>query len=347
MKELWVEIDQSASPQEKVTLRRLSESDLADALIEDTEIITFPSNQTLTLLTELNEKKIFQLKGENKKTVFKIAIKSKEDENKAVKAAELGVDYVIINCLDWRVIPLENLIAKARGKSKLIAEVTTAEDAKLVLEALELGTDGVLLKTSNPIELSKTVKIVKEQMPKITLTIAKIASTKPISSGARVCVDTVDLMVPGEGLLVGCQSAGFFLVEAEVNENPYVNSRPFRVNAGAASNYTLTSLQGTRYLSELKAGDEVLIINREGKARITNVGRSKIEFRPLLLIEAQVDDIKIKIILQNAETIRVVTPKASKPVTELKPNDEVLVHIAAKGGRHFGVSVPEETVIEK
>ena len=70
--------------------------------------------------------------------------------------------------------------------------------------------------------LSKAVKMVKEQMPKITLTIAKIVSTKPISSGARVCVDTVDLMVPGEGMLVGCQSAGFFLVEAEVNENPYV-----------------------------------------------------------------------------------------------------------------------------
>ena len=341
-----MEIDQAASPQEKETLLSLSE-DIADVIIQNTEISTFPDKLNIIFLTELNEKKIFQDKSEGKKTAIKISIKGKEDENKAVKAAELGVDYVIINCLDWRVIPLENLIAKARGKSKLIAEVTTAEDAKLVLEALELGTDGVLLKTSNPIELSKAVKIVKEQMPKITLTVAKIVSTKPISSGARVCVDTVDLMVPGEGMLVGCQSAGFFLVEAEVNENPYVNSRPFRVNAGAASNYTLTSLQGTRYLSELKAGDEVLIINREGKARITNVGRSKIEFRPLLLIEAQVGDTKIKIILQNAETIRVVTPKASKPVTELKPNDEVIVHIAAKGGRHFGVSVPEETVIEK
>jgi 3-dehydroquinate synthase II len=346
LKELWVEIAQSASPQEKETLLRLSES-VADAIIQNTQITTFPSKLSITFLTELSEKKIAQLKSEGKKSAWKISIKGKEDENKAVKAAELGIDYVIINCLDWRVIPLENLIAKARGKSKLIAEVNTAEDAKLVLEALELGADGVMLKTSNPIELSKAVKIVKEQMPKIILTVAKIVSTKPISSGARVCVDTVDLMVPGEGMLVGCQSAGFFLVEAEVNENPYVNSRPFRVNAGAASNYTLTSLQGTRYLSELKAGDEVLIINREGKARITNVGRSKIEFRPLLLIEAQLSDTKIKIILQNAETIRLVTPKASKPVTELKPNEEVIVHIATRGGRHFGVSVPEETVIEK
>jgi len=346
LKELWVEIDKSASPQEKDNLLRLSEG-VADAIIQDTQIITLPNKISITYLTELNENKIAQLKSEGKKSALKISIRGKEDENKAVKAAELGVDYLIINCLDWRVIPVENLIAKARGKSELIAEVTTAEDAKLVLEALELGTDGVLLKTLSSIELSKAAKTVKEQMPKITLTEAKIVSTKPISSGARVCVDTVDLMVPGEGMLVGCQSAGFFLVEAEVTENPYVNSRPFRVNAGAASNYTLTSLQGTRYLSELKAGDEVLVINREGKARVTNVGRSKIEFRPLLLIEAQVDDTKIKIILQNAETIRVVTPKASKSVTELKPNDEALVHIAAKGGRHFGVSVPEETVIEK
>ena len=154
-------------------------------------------------------------------------------------------------------------------------------------------------------------------------------------------------MDPGEGMLVGCQSAGFFLVEAEVNENPYVQSRPFRVNAGPASHYTLTSMQNTRYLSELKAGDEVLIVNREGNVRITNVGRAKIEFRPLMLIEAEADGKKIKTILQNAETIRLVTPKGSKPVTELKADDEVLVHLAAKGGRHFGISVPEETVIER
>jgi 3-dehydroquinate synthase II len=154
-------------------------------------------------------------------------------------------------------------------------------------------------------------------------------------------------MTTGEGILVGCQSAGLFLVEAEVYENPYVQSRPFRVNAGAPSNYTLASLQNTRYLSELKAGDEVLIINREGNVRRTNVGRAKIEFRPLLLIEAEVEGTKIKVILQNAETIRLVTVNGSKPVTELKAGDEVLVHMAARGGRHFGVSVADERVIER
>jgi len=346
LKELWLEIPQDALPQEKDGLLSLAHENV-DVILNGDQASNSQRKIELFFLTDLTAKRIAQLRKEGKKTVMRVVIQGKEDENRAAKAAELGVDYVIINCQDWRVIPLENLIAKGRGKSTLIAEVSTAEDAKVVLEALELGTDGVLLKTSNANELEKTIKIVKNQMPKMALISAKILSIKPIGSGARVCVDTVDLMAPGEGMLVGCQSAGFFLVEAEVNENPYVQSRPFRVNAGPASHYTLTSLQGTRYLSELKAGDEVLIVSREGKVRITNLGRSKIEFRPLTLIEAQADKIKIKTILQNAETIRLVTPKASKPVTELKPGDEVLVHLAAKGGRHFGISVPEETVIEK
>ena len=346
MKELWIEIDPKTSAQEKESLLSLSHENV-DVILEGDQASNRNDKLEIVFLSDLNEKKLAQLKKEGKKTALRVTIQGKEDENKAAKAADLGVDYVIINCLDWRVIPLENLIAKGRGKSTLIAEVTTSEDAKVVLEALELGTDGVLLKTGNPNELEKTIKLIKSQAPKMVITPAKILSIKPIGSGARVCVDTVDLMVPGEGMLVGCQSAGFFLIEAEVNENPYVQSRPFRVNAGPASHYTLTSTQSTRYLSELKAGDEVLIVNREGKVRLTNVGRSKIEFRPLILIEAQAEDTKIKTILQNAETIRLVTPKASKPVTELKPNDEVLVHIAAKGGRHFGIYVPEETVIEK
>jgi len=346
LKTLWLEIPQSASDQQKEELISLAFEN-AEVLLQDDQATDRNGKLNIIFLAQPNEKKVAELKKEGKKTAYRVIIKGKEDENSAAKAADLGVDYVVIDCLDWRVIPLENLIARGRGKSTLLAEVTTAEDAKIVLEALELGTDGVVLKTADVTELERTIKVVKNALPKMSLIIAKILSVKPIGSGARVCVDTVDLMSPGEGMLVGCQSAGFFLVEAEVSENPYVQSRPFRVNAGPASHYTLTSIESTRYLSELKAGDEVLIVSRDGRVRITNVGRSKIEFRPLILIEAQAGDTKIKTILQNAETIRVVTPKASKPVTELKSDDEVLVHIAAKGGRHFGISVPEETVIEK
>jgi 3-dehydroquinate synthase II len=340
LKELWIQAENS---KHKESILKIA-SKFSDAIIEDNRAL-FANKETITIISPANNDVLEKI--EVKKKILRICISNKETENLTVKAAELGAKYLIISCANWRVIPLENLIARIKGKSKLIAEVANAEEAKIALETLELGTDGVLLRVSNLDEILKTVAIVKPEALTLEMATAKIVSTKPISTGARVCVDTCDMMKQGEGLLVGSQSAGLFLIEAEVHENPYVASRPFRVNAGSLSMYTLGTLQTTRYLSELKAGDEVVIVNREGKQRKANVGRIKIEIRPLILVEAKVEDKTIKTILQNAETIRVVTPKASKPVTELKPNDEVLVHLAAKGGRHFGISVPEETVIEK
>lgn len=340
LKELWIQVENG---KQKESIQNIA-SKFSDAIIEDNRAL-FANKETITVISPANNDVLEKI--EVKKKILRICISNKETENLTVKAAELGAKYLIISCANWRVIPLENLIARIKGKSKLIAEVADAEEAKIALETLELGTDGVLLRVSNLDEILKTVAIVKPEALTLEMATAKIVSTKPISTGARVCVDTCDMMKQGEGLLVGSQSAGLFLIEAEVHENPYVASRPFRVNAGSLSMYTLGTLQTTRYLSELKAGDEVVIVNREGKQRKANVGRIKIEIRPLILVEAKVEDKTIKTILQNAETIRVVTPKASKPVTELKPNDEVLVHLAAKGGRHFGISVPEETVIEK
>lgn len=315
-----------------------------DAILYGDTLCLIKNDESLNVLHGKDER-ILELDLKNK--AVRICISDKETENLSVKAADLGARYLVISCANWKVIPLENLIARIKGKSKLIAEVDTAEDAKVAIETLELGTDGVLLKNSDPEEILKTVSIVKPDVLKLEMKTAKITSIKPISTGARVCVDTCDMMNLGEGMLVGSQSAGLFLVEAEVNENPYVASRPFRVNAGSLSMYTLSTLQTTRYLSELNAGDEVIIVTREGKTRKANVGRIKIEKRPLLLVEAQVEGKTIKTILQNAETIRVVTPSSSKPVTELSPNDEVIVYLAAKGGRHFGINVSDETVVEK
>ena len=339
MKELWIE-----APQQKASQQLVSQ--YCDWIVEGDKATSCVNKENTATIFSPKKGETLQKSSVHNK-VLRICISDKESENQIVEAAELGAIYLIISCANWRVIPLENLIARVKGKSKLIAEVTTAEEAKVALETLELGTDGVLLKSANQDEILKTVATVKPEALKLEMAVAKIVSAKPISTGARVCVDTCDLMTQDEGMLVGSQSTGFFLVEAEVNENPYVASRPFRVNAGSCSMYTLSSLQTTRYLQEFKAGDEVIIVNRGGKTRKANVGRIKIEIRPLILVEAQVENKIIKTILQNAETIRLVTPKGSKPVTELKPGDEVVVHLAAKGGRHFGVSVPDETVIEK
>jgi 3-dehydroquinate synthase II len=163
--------------------------------------------------------------------------------------------------------------------------------------------------------------------------------------GDRVCIDTCSLMVSGEGMLIGSGANGFFLVHAETEESPYVAPRPFRVNAGPVHAYVYGE-EKTRYLSELQAGDDVMIVRSDGETRHGVIGRVKIERRPLILIEAHVDGTTIKTLLQNAETIKLVA-KGGAPVavTELKPGDVVLTH-CERAGRHFGIGV-EETLIER
>jgi len=356
VKELWIEIDESIPSELKNNLLKLvtqtcdavlvGEQDVEKAKKAGTRTAASSGKCDISILEAFDESKVNELKGMGRTVAVKVTIRGRKDEETAIKAAELSSDYLIIHCPDWKVIPLENLIAKTRGKSKLLAEVSSAKEAKLALETLELGADGVVLKTSNPDELMETAVIAKKKAPKVELVPAKVVELKEIGTGARVCVDTCDLMKPGEGILVGCQSSGLFLVQAEVHESPYVETRPFRVNAGPISLYTLSSPTRTRYLSELKTGDEVLIVDREGKVRSTNVARVKIEWRPMVLVEAEYGGKRIKTIVQNAETLRLVTEEGSKSIAELKPGDKVLAHVV-EGGRHFGTLVKEETVIER
>jgi 3-dehydroquinate synthase II len=77
------------------------------------------------------------------------------------------------------------------------------------------------------------------------------------------------------------------------------------------------------------------------------VGRTKIERRPLLLVEATTEGgAKASLILQNAETIRLVAPDGSAiSVVNLAPGNTIL-GCALEGGRHFGMAV-KETIREK
>ena len=356
MKELWIEIDESFSDKVKNNLMN-SAAKFCEALLVDSldlenarktgaKTAASSGDCDINVLETFDASKAKKLKEAGKTVAVKVSIRGREDEKTVAKAVELSFDYIILDCPNWKVIPLENVIAMTRGKTKLLAEVSSAEDAKLALETLEVGADGVVLKTTSPDELLKTATVIQKPALKLELVLAKVVELKEIGSGARVCVDTVNLMKLGEGILAGCQSNGLFLVQAEVYESPYVETRPFRVNAGPVSLYTLSSLSKTRYLSELKAGDEVLVVNRQGRVRSTHVGRVKIELRPLLLIEAEYEGKRIKTIVQNAETIRFVTKKGSTSVAELKTGDEVLAYVT-EGGRHFGTLVKEETVIER
>jgi 3-dehydroquinate synthase II len=152
----------------------------------------------------------------------------------------------------------------------------------------------------------------------------------------------------GEGMLIGNKSNFLFLVHNESVGSSFTSPRPFRVNAGAVHCYTLSPDGTTSYLSEVETGSEVLIINSKGKARRATVGRSKIERRPMLMIKASVNGEIGGIIAQDAETIRFVKPNGQLvSVTHLKKGDVVMVYSKAATGRHFGMEVDDEYILEK
>ena len=264
-------------------------------------------------------------------------------------AAEMGkvCDFLLVTGTDWKVIPLENLIAELqRYKVKIIFGVKSAEEARLAFQTLETGADGVLLDSGNPQEIKDTIQAARElENESAELESAVVTRVEPLGMGDRVCVDTCNLMQRGEGMLIGSQASGMFLVNSESDDSPYVAARPFRVNAGAVHSYIKIG-DKTRYLSELQTGDTVTIVDSKGKQREGIVGRVKIESRPLMLIEAKAGDRTLSAILQNAETIKLVG-KDGNPISvaKLKKGDEVLVRLE-EGARHFGKKI-EETIIEK
>lgn len=274
--------------------------------------------------------------------VVEFEIKNKQDEEKALKLSRSKM--LILRMKDWTIIPLENLIAQTEG---LMVEVDSAAEARTAVQALEKGVDGVVLDTSDANEIRKVVQVVKGSSGEVGLGVVRIVKTDPLGMGDRVCIDTCTNMRSGEGILVGNTSDAMFLVHSESIENPYVEPRPFRVNAGAVHAYTLVPGGKTKYLSELRAGSEALVVNGKGETQIVVVGRIKVERRPLMLVEGETAEGKrVSLVLQNAETIRLVGKNGEAiSVVDLKKDSEVMGY-SAEGGRHFGIKV-DETIVEK
>ena len=267
-----------------------------------------------------------------------------------VNAAKNNAESVIIEFeenTEWKIIPLENLIAELHGlKTKIFTVINDPSEIKMMFTILELCVDGVLLRTSNIDDVNKLNSELNE-LSKIDLSVAEIIEIKEVGMGERACVDTASMLNQGEGLLVGNQANFMFLMHNESAGSGFTSPRPFRVNAGAVQCYTLLPDNRTKYLSELESGTEVMIVSHQGVVRTSIVGRLKIESRPLFLVRAKSDDKIGGVLIQNAETIAFVKDNG-KPIstTSLKVGDKILVKTESNKGRHFGMEV-EEYILEK
>ncbi len=269
-------------------------------------------------------------------------MRGKEDET-AVLSSPAETVWVV-RPREREVIPLENIVAHRR---KIFVVARSPEEVALFRGVLERGVHGIVLEADSPAGMRRMASAARVDAGRVTLVPARVTGVASLGIGDRVCVDTCSLIEGSRGMLVGNSSAGMFLVCAENLPNPYVLPRPFRVNAGAVHSYCRLSGGRTGYLSELSAGSEVLLVDEHGVAETAFVGRVKVERRPLLLVRAEGEGgAGHSVILQNAETIRLVCPGGGTiSMAKLSAGDSVLL-LQDRPGRHFGVAV-EETIQEK
>ena len=269
-----------------------------------------------------------------------------EDEASMLRACEEGssYNYLFVEFKDETNIPLELVIAKLQqSDTEIMKCVQTVSDALVSKEVMEVGCDGFLINTDK-VEVVSQLNHVVENAKSTTLPVVRATVTNVVhlGPGERACIDTTSLLTTEEAMIVGSTSSGGLLVCSETHYLPYMNTRPFRVNAGAIHSYVWCPNDKTEYITDLKVGGKISVIDTNGNAREVNIGRIKIEVRPLLLIEAEYEGKKINTIVQDDWHIRIFDGNGKpKNATTFKVGDEVLAY-ECEPGRHVGVKILEK-----
>lgn len=264
-----------------------------------------------------------------------------------------SVEWILLDLGEWKMIPIENIIAACDGgPTKVAARISSAEQVLGAAFALEIGVDALLVDENT----LSTALIAKSQRGEVATETSDEISTNEIELsnlevievreggvGDRVCVDLTSMLEQEEGMIVGSSSKSMVLVHGETVESEFVPTRPFRVNAGAANSYIMMADGTTSYLSELKMGDEVLVVNSNGDSRNCVVGRVKIEKRPFILFRWKNENYnEAGVLLQQAETVRLISEsRGLVSVTELVPGMKLLGWNGG-AGRHVGQTISAE-----
>ncbi|WP_435280890.1 3-dehydroquinate synthase II family protein [Streptomyces koelreuteriae] len=258
-------------------------------------------------------------------------------------AGAMKLPYTVIHFADPTKIPLEIVLAAAESADgKLVTVVDGLEEAAIVFDVLERGSDGILFTPRSADEVFALARLLQAGTPQLELSTLTVESIRHVGLGDRVCVDTCSHFEEDEGILVGSYSSGFVLCCSETHPLPYMPTRPFRVNAGALHSYTLGPDNRTNYLSEVGSGSVLLAVGADGRTRRVVVGRAKLESRPLLEIRTHAEDGRlVSLTVQDDWHVRVLGPGGKVlNVTELRTGDELLGYLATDK-RHVGLPIGE------
>jgi 3-amino-4-hydroxybenzoic acid synthase len=251
--------------------------------------------------------------------------------------------WSVLEFTDTTKIPLEIVLAAAAdAPGRIVTVASDPDEATILFGVLEHGSDGVMMAPRGVGDATRLTAAARAGSVDLDLVTLDVTGVSYAGLGERACVDTCTWMRPDEGILVGSHSKGLILCASETHPLPYMPTRPFRVNAGAIMSYTLATGVRTQYLSELRAGSTVLAVDSAGRTRPVTVGRTKIETRPLLAIDAVAADGRaVNLIVQNDWHVRVIGPGgAVLNSTALRPGDTVLGYLPT-ADRHVGYPIDE------
>ena len=130
-------------------------------------------------------KEIKKMKSAGRTVAAYVDIQNKKTE---LFAATVGktADYLIISAGDWRIIPLENLIAALEKYDvEIIANVKTVEETQTSLQILERGVDGVLIDSADMSEIKEMAGVVKMSGRHAEDLSRKITVVKQLGKGGR------------------------------------------------------------------------------------------------------------------------------------------------------------------
>jgi len=328
---------------DKAQIKSFKKSDHAKLFLEN--------NDGRYVLSLNNSAALAELKQQGYRTCYEAYVDDNDSLHSAINEG-LGFDYVTVLFKDPTNIPLELVIASLQKTNtillKEISDSNDVDDAIVCLNVMEYGSEGVVFSPSSHEVLDEfNNKLNDRKHESLSLQTGIIKKSYPVGMGYRACIDTATLFDEDEGMIVGSTSQGGFLCCPEVFFLPYMELRPFRINAGGVHSYVYNVNDTTDYMSELKTGSNVMLVNSKGRVRTVPVGRMKIEQRPLRLIEAEFPNGEIiSILMQDDWHVRIFSDQA-KPlnISELKEGDKVLGYVTTTG-RHVGIKIDEE-IIEK
>ncbi|MCH7877410.1 MAG: 3-dehydroquinate synthase, partial [Thaumarchaeota archaeon] len=128
-------------------------------------------------------------KPKGKKVGRKFKVLSNSDIENILSAAKKGLDFVIVEVKDWKIIPLENIIAKLHKiHTKIFAIARTPKEVRKMFSILDVGVDGVIFSTASINEVREVMVYLGTSS--FEMRTAKIIEIKEVGDGERVCVDT-------------------------------------------------------------------------------------------------------------------------------------------------------------